>query len=379
MPANVSQMQQSINRQLNAERNSVADSLRTLQQLLANNQLANTDTALQVTELAKRVESLGGGSLTAAARDAQTVLEQAKKLVAEKLKLDESLRGALASLDASQVNALSELQELTDRLAQSEALRVVERELSQVLNQQQSLRRDTDNLELRRLSGLSKEEFQANRAGLQADQQGLAQTVEQLEKRAKLLAEEMPVDQAALSSQIEDAVASLNESQVSGRMRNAAENIAADGFAQAAETQQAIVESLRHALQQLSTSSQRNLEGQLAHLHAASEELRDLAAAQSSLADKLAAGDAAQDAAKLAGEQDQLQQATLSQQLRAEQTGDQRTADRLSVAGEKQSSAAAAAQQQDMRSAANSARGAADDLGKSPRNPSNAPNGSSAK
>lgn len=36
-------MQQSVNRQLNAERNRVAESLRTIQQLLANNQLADTD------------------------------------------------------------------------------------------------------------------------------------------------------------------------------------------------------------------------------------------------------------------------------------------------------------------------------------------------
>ncbi len=371
--ANVNQMQQSVNRQLNAERNSVAESLRTIQQLLANNQLADTDTAAQLAELAQRVDRLDGGSLTAAARDAQNAFEQAKKRAAEQLKLDETLRDALASSDASQGRALEELQELTDRLARSEALRVVERELSQVLNLQQALRRDTDNLEIRRLSGLSKEEFQANRAGLQADQQGLAQTLEQLVKRAKLLAEAMPADQAVLSSQIKRAVASLNDSQVGGRMRTASESIAADRFALAAETQLGIVEALRQAMQQLSTSSQRSLEGQLAQMRAASTELSELAAAQSSLAEEMAsladkqvasdaAQEVAQEAATLARQQAQLQQATASQQTRAEQVGDQRTGEKLSVAGEKQSIATAAARQQQLQSAASNARGAADDL-----------------
>ncbi len=362
--ANVAQMQQSVNRQMNAERNSVAESLKTLQQLLANNQLTDSDTAATVADLAQRVERLRSGSLATAARDAQAALDQANQLVSNKLKTEQSFRDALANSETSQTNALAELQELTDRLAQTEALRVVERELSQLLNQQQALRRETDNLEIRRLSGLSKEEFQANRTGLQADQQGLAQALEQLEKLARALAAEMPSDQATLSAQIERAVAGLTDSQVSSRMRVAAENIAADRFAAAAESQQVIVESLRQALQQLSSTSQRSLEGQLAQRQATAAELGQLAAAQTVLADKLAAENALTEAAGLAGEQAQLQQATSSQQARAEQAGDQRTGEQLARASESQSSASRAAEQRLLPAAANSARQAAEELTK---------------
>ena len=360
--ANVAQMQQSINNQLSAERNSIAESLRTLSKLLDNNQLSETDIAQQLKALSQRIDNVSDGELTKALSDSQRALEQSNTDATANAKPSKALKDALVASEASQNEALAELQGLTDRLAQSEALRVVERELGQVLNQQQSLRRDTDNLELRRLAGMNKEDFQANRAGLQSDQQGLAQSVEQLQKRAKALAEAMPAEQAALKSQVEQAIERLTKDQVSSEMRTATESIANDRFVEATETQAAIVDSLRDALQKLSSSTARNLEGQLGQMRSTATELKELASAQSELAQKLSASDAARKAAELASEQRSLQQQTEDQKSRADQLGDSQTEQALNQATQSQQSAADSVERGQASQAAKQARDAAKQL-----------------
>lgn len=360
--ANVAQMQQSVNNQLSAEGSSIAESLRTLSKLLDNNQLSETEIAQQLKSLSEKIENISAGELSKALGDSQRALEQSKTEATANTKPSKSLKDALVASEASQNEALAQLQGLTDRLAQSEALRIVERELGQVLNQQQSLRRDTDNLELRRLSGMNKEEFQASRAGLQADQQGLAQTVEQLQKRAKALAEAMPTEQAALKSQVEQAIDRLTKNQVSSAMREATESIANDRFVEATETQAAVVDSLREALQKLSSSSARNLEGQLGQMRSTATELKELAGAQAELAQKLAGGDAVRKATELSNEQRKLQQQTEDQKSRSSQLGDGQTEQALNQASQSQKSAAESAESGQTSAAAKQARDAAKQL-----------------
>jgi hypothetical protein len=360
--ANVAQMQQSVNNQLSAERNSIAESLKTLSRLLDNNQLSETEIAQQLKSLSQRIENVSADELTQALSDSQHALEQSKTEAAATAKPSKALKDALVASEASQTEALAELQGLTDSLAQSEALRVVERELGQVLNQQQALRRDTDNLELRRLAGMSKEDFQANRAGLQADQQGLAQSVEQLQKRAKALAEAMPAEQTALKSQVQQAIDQLTKDQVSSEMRSATDSIANDRFVEATETQAAVVESLRDALQKLSSSSARNLEGQLGQMRSTATELKELAGAQADLAQKLSDSDAARKAAELGNEQRRLQQQTEDQKSRAGQLGDSQTEQALNQATQAQQSAADSAENGQTSTAAKQARDAAKQL-----------------
>ncbi|MDX1928139.1 MAG: DUF4175 family protein [Pirellulaceae bacterium] len=360
--ANVAQMQQSVNNQLSAERNSIAESLKTLSQLLENNQLADTEIAEQLKSLSQRIENVTATELTQALSDSQRALEQSKADASANAKPSKALKDALVASEASQNEALAELQGLTDRLAQSEALRVVERELGQVLNQQQSLRRDTDNLELRRLAGMNKEDFQANRAGLQADQQGLAQSVEQLQKRAKALAEAMPAEQAALKSQVEQAIERLTKDQVSSEMRSATDSIANDRFVEATEIQAAVVESLRDALQKLSSSMARNLEGQLGQMRSTATELKELASEQAELAQKLGGADAARKASELGNEQRRLQQQTEDQKSRAGQLGDSQTEQALNQATQSQQSAVDAVENGETATAAKQARDAAKQL-----------------
>ena len=360
--ANVAQMQQSVNRQLTAGRNSVADSLRNLSTLLENNQLANSEMALQLKEMEDRIEKIGKDKMTDALRNAQAAREQARAAADGNAQPNKQLTDALTASESSQAAALTELQELTDRLAQSEALRVVERELGQVLSQQQSIRRDTDSLELRRLAGMNKEDFQSNRAGLQADQQGLAQSVDQLQRRAKALAESMPQEQAALKAQVEQALERITDDQVSSQMRTATESIAGDRFAQATDTQAKVIDSLREALQKLSSSSSRNLKGQLGQLQSTTAELRELANEQADLARRMSAPEAVSQAAGLSAEQKRLQQETEEQQARSNQAGDSQTEQSLEAASQAQDAAAEAAERGQTANAASQASAAAKEL-----------------
>ncbi len=365
---NVSQMQQSVQRQLNADRDSVSESLQSLTTLLENNQLGDSEMAAQLKDLSDRIERIGASQMNAAIRDAQAAREQAKSAADAKSKPDTQLVEKLKASEASQIAALTELQGLTDRLTQSEALRVVERELGQVLNQQQSLRRDTDSLELRRLAGMNKDEFQASRAGLQADQQGLAQTVDQLQRRAKALAESMPKDQAAMRTQVESAIEKMTEDQVSGQMRAATESIANDRFAQASDLQAKAIESLRDALQDLNASSSRNLEGQLGQLKSTATELRALADEQSDLAERMAAPNAQSQTSQLSAEQRRLQQQTEDQQNRSAQLGDNQTEQTLDGASQSQDAAAQSADRGQVAEAAKRASEAAKQLAEAAKN-----------
>ncbi len=360
--ANVAQMQQSVNRQLSADRNSVADNLRSLSTLLENNQLANSEMAVQLKVMEAQIEKIGQDKMSSALRNAQAAREQARIASETNAKPSKQLTEALTASESSQAEALSELQGLTDRLAQSEALRVVERELGQVLSQQQSIRRDTDSLEIRRLAGLNKEDFQSNRAGLQADQQGLAQSVDQLQRRAKALAESMPQDQATLKVKVEQALKRIMEDQVSGQMRSATESIASDRFAQATDTQAKVIDSLRKALQKLHSSSARTLESQLGQLQSTASELRELANEQADLARRMSAPEAASQVAGLSAEQKRLQQQTEEQQARSNQTGDSQTEQSLEAASQAQEAASEAAQSGQTSDAARQASTAAKEL-----------------
>ena len=360
--ANVAQMQQSVNRQLTADRNSVAESLQSLSTLLENNQLADSEMAQQLKDIEGRIAKLGEDKMTDALRTAQAARELARAAAETNAKPSKPLTDALASSESSQTAALTELQALTDRLSQSEALRVVERELGQVLSQQQSIRRDTDSLELRRLAGMNKEEFQSSRAGLQADQQGLAQSVDQLQRRAKALAESMPPEQSAVKTQVDQALERLTDDQVSNQMRVATESIAADRFAQATDTQAKVIDSLREALQKLNSSSNRNLKGQLGQMQSTASELRELASEQDDLARRMAAPGAAAQAASLGAEQKRLQQATEEQQARSSQSGDRQTEQSLEAASQSQDAAAQSAERGQTASAASQAAKAAKEL-----------------
>ncbi len=366
--ANVSQMQQSVNRQLNAEQNSVAESLRTLTTLLQNNQLGESDMAAQVAELSERIDAIAKNQLTEALRDAQVATEQAKQLAANAAtQPSPALKDALTASDASQRAALEQLQGLTDRLAQSEALRSVQRELSQVATQQQSLRRDTDSLELRRLAGMKKEDFQASRAGLQSDQQGLAQAVEQLQQRARSLAESMPAEQAAMKARVQQAIDELTRDQVSSTMREASESIANDRFVDATKKQAEVIEHLRDVLASLGSSTARNLEGRLGQLKSSTEQLKQLASEQQTLAEQMAAPNSASRGAALSAEQKEIQSQTESQQAMSNQSGDNATAESLAEAAKSQESAAQSAAEGKTGEASQAAQNAAKQLAEAAR------------
>lgn len=360
--ANASQVQLSVNNQLQSERGSVSANLEQLANLLNNNGLGDSALAQQTAEARELVKRLAEMELSTALRDVQAALEAVKSEVANRANANNATQQSLARAAASQNDALSAMQALTDRMLQSEGLRAVERELAQLLNQQQTLRNETDQLEVKRLSGLNKSEFRAESAGLQADQQGLAQSVEQLQKRATALANAMPAEQSNVKSQVERAIEQLADSQVSQQMRAAAGSLASERFSDATQTQQAVVDALQQALQRLSSTGQRGLDGQLGQQAATTQQLQQLATQQAALAQEFTKPDANRTASALADQQQQLRQAVQRQKSQLQQAGDGSALQSLDQASQAQELAAQAAQQSQMASAAKQAQRAAAEL-----------------
>ncbi len=360
--SNVAQMQQALNRQLNSESSSVLSSLRNLSRIAKDNGLENSPLAQELQNLEKTVEKISTDQLRSALENAQTTATMVRKLAASASTPDPAIQNQLARSTETQQAAVEALEGLTDRLAHKEALRVVERELAQVLSQQQTLRQETDNLELRRLSGLTKEEFQAERAGLEADQQGLATSIEQLQKRSRALIDATPADQADIRNQLERSLQTLIEEQVSTTMRDASASLGESRFADASQSQLQASESLRKAMQQLTPSSERSVSSQLAQQQVQSEAIERLADQQAALANDFSNTNNPQVISELARRQSQLQQATEDQQDRAAQMGNSTTQKSLDDALEHQSAAADAANKNNTANASQQAQQAAESL-----------------
>ncbi len=362
--SNVAQMQQALNRQLNSESSGVLSSLRNLSRIAKDNGLDNSPLAQELQNLEKTVEKISTEQLRLALENAQTTASMVRKLAASSAAPDQAIRNQLSQSTETQQAAVDALESLTDRLAQKEALRVVERELAQILSQQQALRQETDNLELRRLSGLTKEEFQAERAGLEADQQGLATSIEQLQKRSRALIDSTPADQANIRNQLERSLQTLVEEQVITTMRDASASLGESRFADASQSQLQAAESLRKAMQQLTPSSERSVSSQLAQQLMQSEAIEQLANQQAALASDFSKTNNQQVLAELASRQSQLQEATEEQQNRAAQMGNSTTQQTLDDALKHQSAATEAANKNNTANASQQAQRAAESLQK---------------
>lgn len=348
------QMQLAINRQVSGEQQSIAATLQAISQQLRQNQLQESDTAQEIEQLIERIEAIHTETLQPATGELQSALTAASKS-AEKGALSSSLMDALAKSKERLATASDKIAEIAEQLSQKETLRDVERELQQISSQQKTLRQETDSLEIRRLSGLSPAEFQAARAGLQSDQQGLARRLDELLKKSNRLAQEIGDDPNSLKIQLEKLTDGLIEHQVSGQMRTTAEQIASDRFADASDQQQQIISAIDRALQHLGSASPRTLAGKMQSLKPTSEQLNQLAAAQGDLANRLAQPDATQNFEELRNTQQRIQKDTSEQRTQREQNGDLSLANQLKQAEEFQQQAAGAEQPQQAELAARQA------------------------
>ncbi len=361
---NIAGVQREILKQLKGDRTSVASELIKLRELLTQNNLGQTDLAIELDSLSNRVEAITQNDLQSAATSAdQTATQAQSSLAAAKSSLSPALARAANDSTEAQTQAVRTLESLMDRLANNEALQQVQRELSQILEQQSALRGETDQLQLQRLSQVENDEFRARKAALAADQQGLARRLDDLLHRADELRSTAGDDQQSLKNQIQRATQGLVDLQASSKMRRSTDELRDDRLAQAASSQQEVAELLNNALQQLGVGSASQLGGlqtQVDNLRQSSQALSDLAAEQLQLAQRMGANDAASNRNSLVENQSELQQRTSAQANTSAQMGDASLSAELQRAVESQQRSQDSAENNELAPAAEAAQTAAE-------------------
>lgn len=360
----IAQLEQAIGKQLAGDPASVAFEVAKLAEFLKQNRLEQSELAEELQVIRTEIERIARGGVRAATEDSQKLVSAAQVAAADS-SVDRELHNAMDQSTASQSKALSELQSLMDRLARNESLQQVQRELAQILNQQNALRRETDQLQLEQLSNPNPVELAARRAALAADQQGLARRLDELVQRARDLNAAASGDQQSLKAQIEAATAALEGGQVSSEMRRSSQELSDEQYAQSATTQQKISDLLNDALRKLGASRNSqfgSLQGQADNLSESAESLRQLASEQAALADRMQAEDVLQNEQSLLDQQSELRKQSGLAAENAERSGDPRTTAGIESAMRSQELAEQQLRQQSGAQAAEAARQAAEQL-----------------
>lgn len=371
---NVVGVQRTISQQFQADgqRDGHGDGLKNeiakLSELLTQNRLDGTELADELQALQNKITELGEGVLQTAARTSEESLQVAQALHNSQTSVASKLSQVNQLTAEAQTDALRGLESLLDRLARNEAVQQVQRELAQILNQQNTLRSETDKLQLERLSSTNSAELGAKQTALSADQQGLARRLDDLVRRAEELQASASADQQSLRTQLERATQSLNKSQASAKMRRSTEEIRSEKFAQAALTQQEVAQLLAATLQQLGAgniSQLGSLQNRVDGLRQTSQELSQLAQEQTRLAEQWNNGNAGRDNEQLLREQSALQERTRQQASAAEQVGDASLTSELENAASEQQTAQSSGQRQNFQQASAAGKRAAEQLEKS--------------
>ncbi len=345
--------------------NGLTKEISRLRELLTQNRLEQTELAQELSALQDKITELGTGPLQIATRTSEESLRAAQALHTNQDAPSSALANANELTADAQSVALRGLESLLDRLARNEAVQQVQHELAQILNQQNALRRETDQLQLERLSTLNADELEAKQTALSADQQGLARRLDDLVRRAEGLQTTAGADQQSLKTQLERATQSLNSSQASAMMRRSTEEIRSERFAQAAMTQQEVAQLLSETLQQLgagNSSQFGSLQNRADSLRQTGQELSQLAQEQTNLAEQWNGRNAGRDKEQLLREQSTLQDRTRFQANTAEQAGNASLSSEIESAADDQQAAHQSGEQQNFQLASAAGRRAAEQL-----------------
>jgi hypothetical protein len=363
----IAQIQRGIKKQVLGDDASLSGQVTNLRILLQLNRLEETPLALELGVLEEELSQLATGVLESAQISADEGLLAARNLSADNARfsakdLAEEVKAKLEQSSEAQLEALRSLQALLDRLSRHESLQLVQQELSQILKQQQRLRRETDQLQLEHLSRASDDALLARETTLAADQQGLARRLEDLMERARELSSTSSADQNILRSQIESASETLVSGQASSKMRRATDEIREQQLAQASSTQRQVSELLEAAMRELGQGStpHSDLVSHLDDLRSVGEQLDSMANEQSRIASQYA--DPRSNPIQVNQQQDQLRQQAAQQADRAAQAGNNQTSEAMRSAVQSQSNALQAATEGNRELAAEDAQQAADQL-----------------
>lgn len=370
--AGIAQNQAALSEQLAGQTSSLLDQVAEIESLLELNRLSESPLAEQMDELRRDINAIAEGSMqqavsaaTAAHRESQKQLSQADAIAGELLE-------QLAESAQRQNDVGNALQTLADRINRTGGLQQIQREFAAINNEQQTLIRNTEALQLEQLRSNRPELLNAPRRELADEQLELAQQLEALLNRTRELSASDrstngsgPVENGIVE-QLTQATEAITRGEVSRLMRQAAEETNAQQLSNALELERQAAQVLADALRRIDPARSQSRTGDLKQmaedLQATGGALSELARSQAQLAEQMRQPNSANRAAELGEEQALLSEQTEQQSDQAEANGQQSAAEALQNTVAEQMAAEEAASQQQMQTAADAAERAADQL-----------------
>ena len=268
------QLGQSIAGGLARNQDSLTRQLSQLSDQLERNQLGESQLAKDVARLKTQIE--------------EAVKERLEPALKEIESAQQALRGSQndgnhsAALDqltkASQANqeATDRLAALVENVAAAESLSEVQKQIQELANEQSAVASSTEKLQVESILRGSSSQLDAQRAGIQSDQQNLARRVEEMVTRlqqesepAKNSDKTTEVDPAS-QQRIENAHRKMLERRIGDQMRQAAEMVQDNHLADALTAQRRAQQQLDEVAAELGGRNSGGLES-------SSQSMRDLA------------------------------------------------------------------------------------------------------
>lgn len=323
--SSVMQIQDSIRNQVSEGSASVLGEIENTLDLLRQNQLVASETATEFSDIHDELVRLASGPLDVATRAARQAHQRVRQAVEPDGASDrKDLERALRESSLAQEQALSGLRSILDRLAQSEALQQVQRDLIQILAEQEQLQSQSDEVHLQSIAGVRANELDKVKTLLSADQLELARQLDSVVSRMRALraagdaqatADSSPPGMVGHAEQIQTAADILIDEQASPLMRRGAQDITRGQISDAVQTQKQVVLALEHALESLGLDSRRStsLEDMAGRLEDSSRMLSELAGQQAQLAQEIRRSPERESLADFVDRQQQLRQQTGAQ------------------------------------------------------------------
>ncbi len=307
------QLGQNIGASLSRNPDSLARQLQGLSDQLQRNQLNDTPLAGEIARLRSQIDSLVSDQLEPALKELDAAHEAMRG--ASNASTHSAAVSQLAKAVQRHQQATDQFSQLVDTVAVAESLADIQRQVQELANDQAAVTQQTERLQVDNLLKGTSPQIDAQRAGIQSDQQNLARRVEEMASR---LAKELKPDEAgqgdpASEKLIQKAHQKLLQRGISDQMRQAAESVKENRLNDALVTQQQASQLLEEVATELGGNSSKGLESSSQSMQDMATQLKSLATNQQQVAEALQ-----QAANASAGTAARRQLATQQQALRDE-------------------------------------------------------------
>jgi hypothetical protein len=290
--------QRRVGKLLGDPQDGVAVQLTAILDELAGNRVDNPEMKDRMDEALSVVRRLGDQPLPDIQRDLITALKIARAALApggqaataEEATPDPSLAAALRGVGRRQEEVIADLERLLEDLARWDSYRRFAREITRVRDEQATLLRETDQLQLQTI-GRSLTELDsrlgADLKRLTERQTELARRFDKIVGRMAAMREDLREADPLASQTLGDALDVARRRAISGQMRESSRSLAENRLGQSAQTQQAIDRGLEDLLDSLANRREHELDRRIRGLREAADELERLRGEQKTVRQQL--------------------------------------------------------------------------------------------